>query len=151
MMAKLHSARVLAVITAVCAVLAWSSGLARAGEGGRVPMPQIPKAQGGQCVASADEMRRNHMNLLKHERDDAVHLGERKTKAQLENCLTCHAVNGANGKPVTYDDGRHFCRTCHDYAAVAVDCFQCHASVPNAAKTAEGKGARLGSGQDKLP
>ena len=114
-------------------------------------MPQIPKAQGGPCVASVDEMRRNHMNLLKHERDAAVHLGERKTKAQLENCLTCHAVNGANGKPVSYDDSRHFCRTCHDYAAVAVDCFQCHASVPNAAaKTAEGKGARLGSGQDKL-
>ena len=38
---------------------------------------------------------------------------------------------GADGKPVAYSDPKHFCRTCHSYAAVRVDCFECHASRPD--------------------
>ena len=36
----------------------------------------------------------------------------------------------ADGKAVSYASPQHFCRTCHIYAAVSVDCFECHASRP---------------------
>jgi predicted CXXCH cytochrome family protein len=124
-----RSARVSAMIVALCAALFCSLGAARAGDG-RVPMPTIPKAQGERCVADTDFMRRNHMTVLSQQHEDAVHLGQRKAEFQLQRCLTCHAVAGTDGKPVSYANARHFCRSCHDYAAVAVDCFQCHSSVP---------------------
>jgi [DsrC]-trisulfide reductase subunit J len=140
MTARPRSALLFAMIAAVCAALVWSGGVARAE--GRVPLPVIPKAQGERCVADTDFMRRNHMKLLSHSRDEAVHLGQRKADVALQRCLTCHAVNGADGKPVTYANPGHFCRTCHDYAAVSVDCFSCHASVPDAkAKSASGEPA----------
>ena len=34
------------------------------------------------------------------------------------------------GKAITVAEPEHFCRSCHDYAAVTIDCFQCHASRP---------------------
>jgi hypothetical protein len=37
---------------------------------------------------------------------------------------------------VTVSSPQHFCRSCHDYAAVKVDCFECHASRPEAAPKA---------------
>ncbi|MEJ2035783.1 MAG: hypothetical protein P8X69_06795, partial [Maritimibacter sp.] len=40
-------------------------------------------------------------------------------------------VNDDTGTPVTAEDPRHFCRVCHDYAAVEVDCFMCHRSTPD--------------------
>ena len=43
-------------------------------------------------------------------------------------------VKDAEGMAVSVKDERHFCRTCHDFAAVTVDCFQCHASKPEIAK-----------------
>ena len=89
-----------------------------------------PAAKGAECIRDTDFMRRNHMMLLKHKRDVTVHDGERTADASLKECITCHAVNGDDGKPVTVADERHFCRSCHDYAAVKVDCFECHASRP---------------------
>jgi len=47
--------------------------------------------------------------------------------------------------PVTVDDPQHFCRTCHDYAAVRPDCFQCHASRPGEGLL-QGGTAQLGTG-----
>lgn len=97
--------------------------------------PDIPKAaKGEQCVEDTEFMRRNHMELLEHQRDDTVRKGIRTKKHSLKNCLTCHAVNGADGKPVTVSDPRHFCRECHDYAAVKPDCWQCHVSTPEGGK-----------------
>ena len=37
---------------------------------------------------------------------------------------------GADGKPVGYDDSRHFCESCHYQAAVTIDCFECHNPKP---------------------
>ncbi len=96
-----------------------------------VPQPDISKAVKGEaCIAPTDFMRRNHMELLKHDRDQTVHLGNRTIKASIKECVACHAVNGADNKPVTVEDPKHFCRSCHDYVAVKVDCFECHASRP---------------------
>ena len=101
---------------------------ADAGES-RVPLPEVPKAKGDACIRDTDFMRRNHMDLLLHQRDDTVHQGIRPKQTQLTACLDCHAVPGADGHPVTYKDPKHFCRACHDYAAVKIDCFSCHNSV----------------------
>jgi len=99
----------------------------------RTLQPKLPTAKGDKCVADTDVMRRNHMNFLKHQRDDTVRDGVRTKQFSLKQCLTCHAVNGPDAKPVTADNPDHFCRVCHDYAAVRIDCFDCHASRPEAA------------------
>ena len=93
-------------------------------------LPVIPMGRGEACVEDTDFMRRNHMELLNHQRDEAVLKGVRSEQYSLQECLSCHAVYGADAIPVTVTSPAHFCRSCHDYAAVSIDCFQCHASRP---------------------
>jgi hypothetical protein len=95
-------------------------------------LPHPPKAKGERCVADTDHMRRYHMMMLKHQRDETVHEGVRGGKYSIGDCVGCHAVKGEDGKPVSYESPQHFCRSCHDYAAVSIDCFECHSSKPGA-------------------
>lgn len=106
---------------------------------GDVPYPDIPKGQGETCVEDTDFMRRNHMSLLMHQRDDTMREGIRSEQHSLKECLDCHAVPGSDSIPVTVEDPKHFCRSCHDYAAVKIDCFQCHASRPEQEVVAEAR------------
>ena len=99
-------------------------------------MPAIPKGKGDHCVRDTDFMRRYHMTMLKHQRDETVHEGVRGGDFSIKACVTCHAVNGADGQPVSYADPKHFCRSCHSYASVSIDCFECHASKPAAPQKA---------------
>ncbi|MEQ1711564.1 MAG: cytochrome c3 family protein [Hyphomicrobium sp.] len=110
---------------------------------GRTPLPAITRGKGDKCVAPTDWMRRFHMTALNHKRDDTVHDGIRTPQFSLKACIDCHTVSGADGKAVTVKDERHFCRSCHDYAAVKVDCFECHASRP--------EGGMPGKGADSAP
>ena len=121
--------RLLAML-ALMAVSALAPLLANATEPAWLPKPA--RGQGEKCVAETDWMRRNHMTVLNHQRDDTVHQGVRTRRFSLKGCIDCHAVKGADAKPVTVASPQHFCRTCHDYAAVRVDCFECHASRPEA-------------------
>jgi hypothetical protein len=89
---------------------------------GRVAAPVVKIERGGACVAPVGEMRRNHMQLLKHQRDRTVHQGERKTRFALKDCIECHA--GRETGSVLGKDG--FCASCHAYASVSMDCFECH-------------------------
>jgi predicted CXXCH cytochrome family protein len=123
----------------VLAILALPMASARAGEPAWLPKPA--RGQGDKCVADTDFMRRNHMAVLNHQRDDTVHDGLRTKRYSLKGCIDCHAVKAADGKPVTVASEKHFCRTCHDYAAVRIDCFDCHASRPEAKPTTTGKTA----------
>jgi mono/diheme cytochrome c family protein len=104
-------------------------------------LPRPARGQGEKCVADTDWMRRNHMTVLMHQRDDTVHDGIRTKRFSLKGCIECHAVKGADGKPVPVANPQHFCRTCHDYTAVRVDCFECHASRPQAKVGATGEAA----------
>ena len=97
-----------------------------------VPLPDPPAGKGGQCVAPTEIMCRDHPELLNHQRDETVRNGIRTRRFSLKECVACHAVAGSDGKPVGYDDPKYFCRECHDYAAVRIDCFECHASKPDA-------------------
>ena len=102
-----------------------------------VPYPDIPRGQGESCVEDTDFMRRNHMNVLLHKRDETVINGIRTKQHSLKKCISCHAVAGSDAIPVTVESPKHFCRSCHDYTAVKIDCFDCHASRPERAIVAE--------------
>jgi len=95
-----------------------------------VPLPVIPRGQGENCVADTQIMRRNHMTMLRHQRDETMREGIRGKQYSLKECVSCHAVMGPDAMPVTVASPIHFCRACHDYAAVNIDCFGCHASRP---------------------
>jgi len=107
------------------AVLA--GGLSAPAAAGDVPVPHPAKAfKGAQCVEPVDVMRRNHMRFLLHQRDETLREGIRGKKYSLNQCIECHAVASpevAGGKVRTL---KPFCAECHDYAAVSIDCFQCH-------------------------
>ncbi|TXT35702.1 MAG: hypothetical protein FD135_4753 [Comamonadaceae bacterium] len=72
-------------------------------------------------------MRRNHMKLLKHQRDDTLRGGVRTGKYSLKECVSCHASQSTQSVNASAGD---FCQSCHTYAAVKIDCFECHASKP---------------------
>jgi len=111
-------------------VAGWAAEPEAVVEPGRVPLPAIAEAPGESCAADTEFMRRNHMSLLKHKRDETVHEGIRTQQFSLEGCINCHVVTGPDEQPVTAASPEHFCSSCHDYVAVKVDCFQCHASRP---------------------
>ncbi len=119
-----------------------------AAEDGGVPYPTITKGKGEACVAETGFMRRNHMDLLNHQRDQTLREGIRGARFSLKECVDCHAVPGADGTPVKADDSRHFCTSCHVYTAVRIDCFECHASRPEVAGATGATGALAMVGRD---
>ncbi len=104
-----------------------TAGLAHGGEAhGRTPRPVVePATAGTQCVAPPEVMRRNHMDFLKHQRDDTVHGGIRGAKFSLKACIDCHANQKTQS---VAQEATNFCVSCHAYAAVKIDCFECHTS-----------------------
>jgi hypothetical protein len=97
--------------------------LAQSAFAGGVAKPVIVIENPGQCVAPAEEMRRNHMEMLKHQRDRTMRQGERGAKVSLNGCIECHASK-RNGSVLGSDE--NFCQSCHSYAAVKLDCWDCH-------------------------
>ena len=96
----------------------------------------VAKQKADQCVEPTDDIRRNHMKYLDVHRDKTMIEGIRTTKHSLNECINCHvAPERADGSPVHYGDQQkdHFCATCHTYAGVKIDCFQCHADRPQVA------------------
>jgi len=111
-MARRHN-----VIAAGVVILASIVGLTVAQSD--VPYPDIP------------------MNILLHQRDETVKVGIRTKQHSLKECISCHAVTAQDDTFLTVESPEHFCRSCHDYAAIKIDCFDCHASRPDAEVVAE--------------
>jgi hypothetical protein len=116
-----------AALVAIAAIVAGAAFAASAGDGtnSRVPVPKpaIAAEAGARCVEDTAFMRRNHMELLKHHRDRTVLEGIRTTQHSLANCIACHASR-ETGRVTGSKDA--FCEGCHTYAAVKLDCFECH-------------------------
>ena len=93
--------------------------------------PSIPKALGDPHPEGNLFMRTNHMNLMKHDRDETVRFGNRDIEYSIKECVACHVVAGPDALPISVENKQHFCSTCHEYAAVKIDCFQCHNSKPD--------------------
>jgi hypothetical protein len=108
----------------------WVPALVRAGDS---LLPVVPEAQRRVsetqgCVEPTEDMRRNHMKYLLHQRDETVHEGIRTEKFSLEECIDCHVSSAPDAPRVSSE--KHFCNSCHTYAAVNIDCFECHADRP---------------------
>ena len=117
--------RALAVVLLVLAgaALAATTGAARG-----TLEPAVPKARAGtSCIADPATMRREHPDLLKHQRDETVRGGVRGARVSLKGCVECHASPSTGSVAAARGD---FCVSCHSYAAVKIDCFECHASKP---------------------
>ena len=118
------------------AILLIMAGLAAAADSRLAPTVKIEKP--GQCVEPVAEMRRDHMNMILHQRDATVHRGIRTSRHSLKNCIDCHANSKTNS--VLGKDG--FCESCHTFAAVRMDCFECHSPSPRVAASANKPVAR---------
>lgn len=96
------------------------------------PFPTIhePSDESKKCIHPEDEMRRNHMNYILHERDETMHEGVRNEPGSLAACIDCHVEPDDKGDIAGVDSNDHFCNGCHEYASVQIDCFQCHADRP---------------------
>jgi len=93
-----------------------------------IPKPDIGK--GGQCVKDPQWMRKNHMYLLKHQRNEVVRKGIRDDTISLKNCIECHAST-KDDSVIAREDS--FCVACHRYEAVKIDCFECHSGTRKSA------------------
>ena len=123
----------IAKLTGCLLALLLVSSAAGAAETGKLatfdPTVGVYKGKGDKCVRPTEDMRKNHMKYILHQRDETMHEGIRTEKYQLTNCVDCHAdpktnsVLGKNG----------FCASCHEYAAVSIDCFSCHSPSPEKA------------------
>lgn len=87
----------------------------------RPPALRLPLAE-TQCVAPVAYMRVSHGDLLLAWRDRVVRGGERVFTASdgrvrelslVHTCLECHEKS-------------EFCDRCHQFVAVAPDCWNCH-------------------------
>ena len=85
-----------------------------------------------QCVEPTEFMRRNHMELIKHQRDATVHEGVRATDDSLAGCIDCHVQFDQQGQPVPVNAAKQFCAGCHKKVGESLNCFQCHSPVPKA-------------------
>ena len=109
------------LLLCLCIPAAWAS---------EAYAPKLDIGKGGECVRDPNWMRKNHMHLLRHQRDEAVRKGIRDDKVSLKNCVDCHASLSDNSVTAREDS---FCVGCHRYEAVKIDCFECHASKRRAA------------------
>jgi len=114
-------------------LLACSAGLALQAHAGGSLLPVVPEAQSRYsetqgCVEATGEMRKNHMEYILHQRDETMHRGVRTRQYSLNECINCHVSDAEDAPRVSSEE--HFCNSCHSYAAVHIDCFQCHADRP---------------------
>lgn len=101
---------------------------AASGDLGDPPLKPDFKANGGidpdvdECVRDVDEMRANHMVLLKDARVEVVRQGgpevvQKNEELEVERCFSCHEFE-------------KFCKECHEYNGVKPTCFNetggCH-------------------------
>jgi len=131
--------RAVLIATAMCAGM-----LSSAVHADRVPKPVVEAGQGEKCVENTEFMRRNHMELLKHQRDETLHKGIRTRSHSLNGCIECHASRKNNS---VVGNDQNFCQSCHSYVAAKLDCFECHSSKPKPQAQKQADAAQRPAGQ----
>ena len=123
----MSGSRLLGICLLLGGWLALSPAVQAAGFGDiPIPNPATPE-QAENCVEPTEIMRREHMKFLYQQRDRTVIDGERNGKYSLIGCMDCHNPVTAGGEAPGYGEPDHFCSSCHAYASVDIDCFECHA------------------------
>jgi hypothetical protein len=128
-------------VTASLLLLVSLAGISGCGGGSTGIESKITKAfkkfdTDEQNAAHKAEMRKYHMDHLKHKRDQTMYNGIRTAEDSLTGCIDCHVPAPEGDKVVRHTDPEHFCATCHAYVSVQIDCFQCHADHPDSPKSA---------------
>ncbi len=127
-MATRRSPPLLAGLLVTLLALVAGSGLGMAGDGARSTIAPVPaKGRGDKCVADTSFMRRYHISVLIHLRDYTVHDGIRTKQFSLNECIDCHAGAKTGSVASARED---FCQSCHSYAGVTLDCWDCHQPTP---------------------
>ncbi len=142
-MARLANWLRLAAMMVVSAMLAVTTFSAAAG----VDLPKLEKGKGDKCVEDTQYMRKNHMDLLKHQRDDTMRRGIRTTKHSLKQCVECHASSNTGSVASSKED---FCAACHSYASVKLDCWDCHATKPGVKPIKQGSTGQTSNARSTL-
>jgi hypothetical protein len=96
------------------------------GAGPVIPAP----VKGERCVEDTEVMRKNHMQFLLKHRNEALREGVRTKQYSLKECLECHVPVEEKSQEAGRSEGDHFCKNCHMYTGVKIDCFECHATRP---------------------
>ncbi|NNG11932.1 MAG: hypothetical protein HKM88_01650 [Halobacteria archaeon] len=101
-------------ILRILLALSMAAGLlpASAWAGGGSLLPVVPQAQDRfsetqGCVEPTEQMRRNHMEHILHQRDETMYRGIRTKQYSLEQCINCH-VSDTPDAP-RYSSEEHFC------------------------------------------
>lgn len=122
--------RIAGLFSVLVLALLWSGTIQAEAIGGFVvPGSQAEDAE--TCVEATRDMRRYHMEFIRHQRDTTVYQGIRHTKYSLSGCVSCHTGHDASGTPIPINAPGQFCNACHVTAAVTLNCFDCHATVPD--------------------
>ena len=85
------------------------------------------------CVEPVEIMRKKHFDFILDHRDKTVVEGIRTKQYSLTGCIDCHITPNTKGEYARYSEETHFCASCHQFTAVNIDCFQCHADRPEEA------------------
>ncbi|MDH5484622.1 MAG: hypothetical protein OEY43_05225 [Gammaproteobacteria bacterium] len=113
------------------ALLALSSAVYADGDAERKAsfMPDIPEPMNKslKCVKPEEDMKKNHMSYILHQRDKTLREGIRTPTFSLKECINCHVPENSTAR---FGDSKHFCSSCHNFAGVTIDCFQCHTDRP---------------------
>lgn len=104
-----------------------------AGSPENIPPPKGKYSEDTVCVEPVEIMRRQHFEYILDHRDKTVVEGIRTKKYSLIGCIDCHITPNAQGEYARYSEETHFCASCHQFTAVTIDCFQCHADRPEEA------------------
>jgi len=135
-----------ALLIPAALALAGVSGTASAGKplGPVIPPAQRDFSKTQRCVRPVEDMRKNHMKYLLHHRDEVVHDGVRTPQFKLVDCINCHATRKPDGEAIPVDSPGQFCFNCHKFAAVQIDCFECHSDLPSTDSHLHRLGGRYG-------
>jgi len=112
--------------------------------------PNVPHPTNGstECVQPEDEMKKNHMNYILHQRDETMHKGIRTKQYSIKECINCHVPENSEAR---FGDDEHFCSSCHNFAGVSIDCFQCHMDRPMGERPLKPKGINPHGAQMSKP
>ena len=116
--------KTLLAVIGVIALSCTSLALADDDEGAGVMKPKGDKCS---IPGEESEIRAHHFEYILHQRTQTMHRGIRTKQYSLKECINCHVPENT---ALRYGDDKYFCSSCHNNAAVTIDCFQCHADRP---------------------
>ncbi len=134
-MLKQISRQRVTVVALVLGSLMGYASIAQSGDRDGVRSSISPNA-GDSCVRETSWMRRNHMELLQHDRDRTLRQGIRSVDGSIKGCVECHVQQDDHGNTVAINAENQFCSSCHAFTSVSIDCFECHATTPDSVKRA---------------